>query len=200
MIQVEPVTLELNGVRLEPMAASHAADLALAALDGALWNIRVTSVPSPGDEGNYINSALEMREAGSRMPFVVRDLSRDEIIGTTSYHDIVPAVDRVEIGYTWYAKSCQRTHVNTTCKLMLMMHAFDTLSCKVVGFRTDNFNHASQRAIERLGAKRDGVIRHHALRRDGTVRDTVIYSITAGEWPEIRAHLRHKLTQQYGQS
>jgi RimJ/RimL family protein N-acetyltransferase len=200
MIQVEPVTLELNGVRLEPMAASHAADLARAAQDGALWNIRVTSVPSPGDEGNYVNSALEMREAGSRMPFVVRDLSQGEIIGTTSYHDIVPAVDRVEIGYTWYAKSYQRTHVNTTCKLMLMTHAFDTLSCKVVGFRTDNFNHASQRAIERLGAKRDGVIRHHALRRDGTVRDTVIYSITSGEWPEIRAHLRYKLTQRYGQS
>lgn len=199
MIQVEPVTLELNGVRLEPMAASHAADLALAASDGALWNIRVTSVPSPGDEGNYVNSALEMREAGSRMPFVVRDLARGEIIGSTSYHDIVPAVDRVEIGYTWYAKSYQRTHVNTTCKLMLMTHAFDTLSCKVVGFRTDNFNHASQKAIERLGAKRDGVIRHHALRRDGTVRDTVIYSITAGEWPEIRAHLKYKLAQQYGQ-
>jgi RimJ/RimL family protein N-acetyltransferase len=199
MIKVEPVTLELNGVRLEPMTAPHAADLALAAQDGALWNIRVTSVPGPGEEGAYVDMALGMREAGSRMPFVVRELSNGRIIGSTSYHDIMPGIDRVEIGYTWYAKSCQRTHVNTTCKLMLLTHAFDTLGCKVAGFRTDNFNHASQRAIERLGAKRDGVIRHHGLRRDGTVRDTVIYSITTGEWPEIRAHLRYKLAQQYGQ-
>lgn len=200
MIKVEPVTLELNGVRLEPLAAFHAADLARAAQDGALWNIRVTSVPAPGDESAYVNMALEMREAGSRMPFVVRELSNGQIIGSTSYHDIMPVIDRVEIGYTWYAKSYQRKHVNTTCKLMLLTHAFETLECKVVGFRTDNFNHASQRAIERLGAKRDGAIRHHGQRRDGTVRDTVIYSITAGEWPEINAHLRYKLSQQYGDS
>jgi RimJ/RimL family protein N-acetyltransferase len=195
MITVEPVTLALNGVQLEPMAASHAADLALAAQDGELWNIRVTSVPAPGEETAYVDTALQMREAGSRMPFVVRELTRGKIIGSTSYHDIMPAIDRVEIGYTWYAKSWQRTHVNTTCKLLLLQHAFESLECKVVGFRTDNFNHASQRAIERLGAKRDGVIRHHAPRRDGTVRDTVMYSIVAGEWPEIRTHLQYKLRQ-----
>lgn len=193
MIKIELIALELNGVRLEPMAVSHIGALAAAARDGQLWNIRVTSVPAPGDEAGYVNTALDMRDAGSRLPFVVRDLESDRIVGTTSYHDIVPAIDRVEIGYTWYAKSVQRSHVNTSCKLMLLTHAFDTLGCQVVGFRTDNFNHASQRAIERLGAKHDGVIRHHALRRDGTVRDTVMYSIVAGEWPEIRAHLRYQL-------
>lgn len=196
MIRVEPVTLELHGVRLEPLDASHAAGLALAARDGELWKLRITSVPNPGDETAYINTALEMRVAGSRLAFAVRELSSGKIIGSTSYHDIAPNIDRVEIGYTWYAKSWQRTHVNTVCKLMLLGHAFDTLGCKVVGFRTDNFNHASQRAIERLGAKRDGIIRHHALRRDGTVRDTVMYSILAGEWPEVRAQLLYRLAQQ----
>jgi len=193
MIEVEPVTLEYNGVRLEPMAAAHAPDLARAAADGELWKIRVTSAPAPGDAAAYIANALQMREAACRVPFVVRELGRGIIVGTTSYHDIVPAIDRVEIGYTWYAKSWQRTHVNTSCKRMLLAHAFDTLGCKVVGLRTDNFNQASQRAIERLGAKRDGVLRHHALRRDGTVRDTVVYSIMAGEWPEIRAQLEYRL-------
>jgi N-acetyltransferase len=195
MIKVDPVTLESNGVILEPMSVAHVPDLAAAARDGALWTIRVTSVPAPGDEASYVRTALEMREAGSRLPFVVRDVASGSVIGTTSYHDIMPAIDRVEIGYTWYAKSRQRSHVNTSCKLMLLRHAFDTLGCKVVGFRTDNFNHASQAAIERLGARRDGVIRHHAPRRDGTVRDTVMYSILAGEWPEIRAHLEYKLAQ-----
>lgn len=193
MITPQPVTLELNGIRLEPMAASHAAALRQAAADGELWKIRVTSVPAPGDEAGYVERALQMREAGSRLPFVVCDAASGRIIGSTSYHDIDAVVDRVEIGYTWYAKSVQRTHVNTSCKLALLGHAFDTLGCKVVGFRTDNFNHASQRAIERLGARRDGVIRHHALRRDGTVRDTVMYSIVAGEWPEVRAHLQYLL-------
>lgn len=193
MIRPEPTALELNGVRLEPMAAIHAADLARAAADGDLWNIRVTSVPAPGEEAAYVDSALSMLAAGSRLPFVVRDLRSGTIIGSTSYHDIVPAIDRVEIGYTWYGKSWQRTHVNTSCKLMLLRHAFETLGCRVVGFRTDNFNHASREAIARLGAKCDGVIRHHALRRDGTVRDTVMFSITAGEWPEIRAHLEYRL-------
>jgi RimJ/RimL family protein N-acetyltransferase len=193
MIRPQPVTLESNGLRLEPMAAAHAAELALAARDGELWKLRITSVPAPGEEQAYVDKALQMREAGSRLPFVVRELASGRLIGSTSYHDIVPEIDRVEIGYTWYAKSLQRTHVNTSCKLMLLAHAFDALGCKAVGFRTDNFNHASQRAIERLGAKRDGVIRHHAIRRDGTIRDTVMYSIVAGEWPEIRAHLLYLL-------
>jgi RimJ/RimL family protein N-acetyltransferase len=193
MITVLPVTLELNGVRLEPMTASHAADLATAAADGELWKIRVTSVPEPGAESAYIKTALDMREAGSRLAFVVRDLSNGKIIGSTSFHDIMPDIDRVEIGYTWYARSHQRSHVNTSCKLMLMTHAFETLGCKVVGLRTDGLNHASQAAIERLGAKRDGVIRHFGLRRDGTVRDTVLYSILASEWPGVKAGLQERL-------
>ena len=129
----------------------------------------------------------------SRLAWAVTEAASGRVLGTTSYHDILPGVDRVEIGYTWYRQSAQRSHVNTTCKLMLLAHAFDTLGCAVVGFRTDNFNHASQKAIERLGAKKDGVIRHHMMRRDGTVRDTVMYSIVRGEWPEIRAHLRYLL-------
>ena len=193
MIKVAALTLELNGVRLEPMTAAHAPELARAAQDGQLWNIRVTSVPAPGEEAAYVDTALQMRDAGSRMPFVVRELGNGTIIGSTSYHDIAAPIDRVEIGYTWYAKSWQRTHVNSTCKLLLLTHAFDTLGCKVVGLRTDNFNFASQRAIERLGAKRDGVLRHHALRRYGTVRDTWMYSITAGEWSEVRAQLQYRL-------
>jgi RimJ/RimL family protein N-acetyltransferase len=186
-----PVTLELNGVRLEPLGAQHADGLRAAARDGALWTLRVTSVPEPEQVDAYIATALEMRPG--RFAFAVIDIASGEVIGSTSYHDILPAVDRAEIGYTWYAKSRQRSHVNTSCKLMLLTHAFDTLGCAVVGFRTDNFNHASQAAIERLGAKKDGVLRHHALRRDGTVRDTVMYSIVRGEWPEVRAQLRYKL-------
>lgn len=195
MIKIAPVTLELNGVRLEPMTRAHAVNLAAAAADGALWNLRVTFAPRPDEAAAYVNQALEMQEAGTRLPFIVRELSGGKVIGTTSYLDIAPEVDRVEIGSTWYAQSWQRTHVNTSCKLMLLRHAFETLGCKLVAFRTDNFNFASQRAIERLGARHDGVIRRDRLRRDGTVRDTVIYSIAAGDWPEIEAHLRYKLAQ-----
>ena len=127
------------------------------------------------------------------LPWVVRELTHGMIVGATRYHDIAPALDRVEIGYTWYRRSVQRTHVNTTCKLLMMGHAFDALGCAVVGWRTDNYNFASQRAIERLGAKKDGVIRGHALRRDGTIRDTVMYSMRSGEWPEARAQLLYLL-------
>ena len=190
MIQVAPVTLEFNGVRLEPLALHHLDGLRAAAADGELWNLRVTSVPEPQDTEAYIRTALE---TPNRVAFAVVDVSSDTVMGTTSYHDIMPAIDRVEIGYTWYAKSRQRSHVNTSCKLLLLSHAFDTLGCAVVGLRTDNFNFASQAAIERLGAKKDGVIRHHAPRRDGTVRDTVIYSIVRGEWPEIKSHLHDRL-------
>ncbi len=153
----------------------------------------MTSVPEPDQTAAYIQTALDGLAAGHRVPFVVIDEASDKVIGSTSYHDIIAPVARLEIGFTWYAKTYQRTHVNTACKLMLMTHAFETLGAGVVGWRTDNFNHASQRAIERLGAKKDGVIRHHALRRDGTVRDTVMYSVIAGEWPEIRAHLLSQL-------
>lgn len=193
MQTVLPLSLELHGVRLEPLQTAHADALACAAADGALWQLRVTSVPAPGEEATYIDSALQMQASGSRLPFVVREVGSGTVIGSTSYHDILPAVERVEIGATWYAKSWQRSHVNTTCKLLLLTHAFETLGCAVVGFRTDNFNFASQNAIERLGAKHDGTIRHHVLRRDGTVRDTVMYSILAGEWPEIKAQLRDRL-------
>lgn len=191
MIRVEPVTLEFNGIRLEPLAPHHADGLRAAACDGQLWKLRVTSVPEPDDVAAYIGRALEMPD---RLAFAVVDVSSDAVVGTTSYHDILPQVDRVEIGWTWYAKSRQRSHVNTSCKLLLLSHAFDTLGCGVVGLRTDIFNHASQAAIERLGAQKDGVIRHNALRRDGTVRDTVMYSILRGEWPAIKAQLHYRLS------
>ena len=186
---IRPQVLRDRGVRIEPLSLEHEAGLRAAAADGQLWNIRVTSVPEPQDTRAYIETALKMRAEGSRLAFAVLDDTSGAVLGSTSYHDIAAAIRRVEIGYTWYRQSVQRTHVNTTCKLLMMGHAFDTLACAVVGWRTDNFNFASQRAIERLGAKKDGVIRHHALRRDGTVRDTVIYSMTAGEWPEAKAQL-----------
>ncbi|MFA9219285.1 MAG: GNAT family N-acetyltransferase [Sphingomonadaceae bacterium] len=188
---ITPLTLELNGVRLEPLAPRHADGLRAAAADGELWKLRVTSVPELHEVDAYIARAIEMRPA--RFAFAVIDVASGAVIGSTSYHDVVPTISRLEIGYTWYAKRCQRTHVNTTCKLLLLTHAFETLGAALVGLRTDNFNHASQAAIERLGAKRDGVLRHHALRRDGTVRDTVMYSITRGEWSEVKAHLLYKL-------
>jgi RimJ/RimL family protein N-acetyltransferase len=191
MIRVEALALEFNGVRLEPLSLAHADGLRAAAADGELWNLRVTSVPEPQAVEQYIAAALE---APGQVAFAVLDASTGAVIGSTSYHDIMPAIGRVEIGWTWYAKSRQRSHVNTSCKLLLLSHAFDTLGCAVVGLRTDNFNFASQAAIERLGAKKDGVIRHHRLRRDGSVRDTVMYSITRGEWPEIKTHLHYKLS------
>lgn len=190
---VKPLTLSCNGVRLEPLALAHADGLAAAAADGKLWRLRVTGVPAPGEEKAYIQTALDMQQAGARLPFAVVDETTNQILGTTSYHDIVPAIQRLEIGYTWYAQSVQRTHVNTSCKLMLMAHAFEVLHARVVGWRTDNFNFASQRAIERLGARKDGVLRGHQVRRDGTIRDTVMYSMTAGEWPEAKAQLLYRL-------
>jgi RimJ/RimL family protein N-acetyltransferase len=193
MLNVQPVTLTDGRVRLVPMSLEHVDALKAAAADGELWKLRVTSVPDPDDTRGYVERALAMREQGNRLPFVVVDLeNHDRIIGSTSYHDIVPAIDRLEIGWTWYAKSTQRSHVNTCAKLLLLVHAFETLNAKLVGWRTDNYNFASQQAIERLGARKDGVLRHHALRRDGTVRDTVMYSLTAGEWPEVKAHLLYQ--------
>lgn len=185
---VQPVTLRDRGLRLEPLALEHEAGLQAAAADGQLWTLRVTSVPEPQDTRAYIETALATRD---RFAFAVIDEATGTVLGTSSYHDILPAVKRVEIGYTWYRQSVQRSHVNTTCKLLLLGHAFDTLGCNVVGWRTDNYNFASQRAIERLGAHKDGVLRGHALRRDGTIRDTVMYSMRAGEWPEARAQLQY---------
>jgi RimJ/RimL family protein N-acetyltransferase len=188
------VVLEDGRVRLEPLGMQHLDGLRQAAADGELWNLRFTSVPEPDDTAGYIERALQHRAEGHRFAFAVIDLPGGRVIGSSSYHDIVPAIDRLEIGYTWYAASMQRSHVNSCAKLLLMTHAFETLGAKLVGWRTDNFNFASQRAIERLGARRDGVLRHHALRRDGTVRDTVMYSLAAGEWPEVKAHLQWQLT------
>jgi len=192
MLNVQPVTLTDGRIRLEPLRLDHVPAIRAAAADGALWNIRVTSVPEPENTQAYVELALKGQRDGNRLPFVVIDLAQDKLVGCTAYHDIVPAVDRLEIGWTWYAKSVQRTHINTCAKLLLLTHAFDTLHAKLVGWRTDNYNFASQKAIERLGARKDGVLRHHAVRRDGTVRDTVMYSVTAGEWPEIKAHLRYQ--------
>lgn len=183
---VQAVTLRDHGLRLEPLALEHEAGLQAAAADGQLWTLRVTSVPEPQDTRAYIETALDTRD---RFAFAVIDEATGTVLGTSSYHDILPAVKRVEIGYTWYRQSVQRSHVNTTCKLLLLGHAFGTLGCNVVGWRTDNYNFASQRAIERLGAHKDGVLRGHALRRDGTIRDTVMYSMRAGEWAEARAQL-----------
>ena len=195
MAFVEPVTLAARGIALIPLGLIHESGLRAAAADGELWNLRVTSVPEPDQTRAYIETALAMFEAGQRLAFAVIETATGTVLGCTSFHDIVPAVKRVEIGWTWYARRCQRTHVNTTCKLLLMAHAFETLGCAVIGWRTDNFNFASQAAIERLGAQKDGVIRGHALRRDGTIRDTVMYSMRAGEWPEAKAQLLYLLDQ-----
>ena len=193
MAFVEPITLSARGIALVPLTLNHESGLRAAAADGALWQLRVTSVPEPEQTRAYIETALAMREAGNRFTFAVLEAATGTVLGCTSYHDIVPAVKRVEIGWTWYARRCQRSHVNTTCKLLMLTHAFETLGCLVVGWRTDNFNFASQAAIERLGAQKDGIIRGHALRRDGTVRDTVMYSMRAGEWPEAKTQLVYLL-------
>ena len=195
MIKPQPVTLEGNGVRLEPLNASHREGLAAAAGDGKLWELWFTSVPEPEQTAAYIASALKGQSEGHMLPWAVRDLESQAVVGSTRYHDIVAAADRVEIGWTWYAQRVQRSHVNTACKLLLFGHAFEALGCKVVGLRTDNFNFRSQRAIEALGAKKDGVIRHHWPRRDGTVRDSVLYSVLWTEWPDVKRHLQLRMRQ-----
>jgi RimJ/RimL family protein N-acetyltransferase len=193
MIHPHPTTLESGGIRLEPLTADHHDGLEAAAADGTLWELWFTSVPAPGATKAYIADALQGQRDGHMLPWAVRDLASNTIVGTTRYHDIVATIDRVEIGYTWYATSRQRSNVNTTCKLLLLTHAFESLGCKVVGLRTDNFNFRSQRAIEGLGAKKDGVLRHHAARKDGTVRDSVMYSILLSEWRDVRRHLELRL-------
>ena len=193
MIAPKPITLELNGIRLEPLGPEHHDGLTAAAADGELWKLWFTSVPNAAGTEGYIAAALKGQQDGHMLPWAVRDLSDGAIVGTTRYHDMVPAIDRVEIGYTWYAARCQKTHVNTTCKLLLLSHGFDTLGCKVIGLRTDNFNFVSQRAIEGIGAKKDGVLRHHQARADGTVRDSVLYSILATEWLDVKRHLELRL-------
>ena len=193
MISPRPTVLERGSIRLEPMSAAHVPGLREAARDGALWELWFTVVPPPDETEAYVTAALQGLEDGHMLPWVVRDLESGAVIGSTRYHDIVADIDRVEIGYTWYAQSRQRSHVNTTCKLMLLEHAFEALGCKVVGLRTDNFNFRSQKAIEGLGAKKDGVIRHHKARPDGTVRDTHMYSIILSEWRDVKRHLELRL-------
>ena len=193
MIIPSPIQLEGNGIRLEPLGPEHEHDLAAVAADGELWKLWFTSVPETPVVGRYIADALAGQAAGTMLPWAARDLATGDIAGTTRYHDIVVPIDRVEIGWTWYGTRWQRSHVNTATKLLLLSHAFDTLGCAVVGFRTDNFNFRSQRAIEALGAKRDGVLRHHQARRDGTARDSYMYSILANEWPDVKRHLALRL-------
>jgi len=193
VINVSPVTLEDRGIRLEPLELGHADDLIAAASDGRLWELWFTSVPEPDQVRRYISEAQAGQAAGHMLPWAVRELTEGRVIGTTRYHDIVAAIDRVEIGYTWYAASWQRTHVNSACKLLLLAHAFETAGCQVVALRTDRFNFRSQQAIERLGAKKDGIIRHHSMRKDGSARDSVMYSILVHEWPEVRRHLEARL-------
>ena len=180
-------------MRLEPLELRHERELAAAAADGALWELWFTVVPAPAETRTYIETALTGQRDGRMLPWAVRNLATGAIVGSTRFHDIAAHIDRVEIGYTWYAKSWQRSHVNTTCKLLLLTHAFETVGCKVVALRTDKFNFASQRAIEALGAKKDGVIRHFGTRRDGSARDVVMYSIIASEWPEVKLHLERRL-------
>ena len=193
MITIQPALLEGHGIRLEPLTEEHQEALAAAVLDGRLWELWFTAIPAPDKMRTYLADALKGQREGHMLPWAVRDLASGAVIGSTRYHDIVPAIDRVEIGYTWYTQKHQRTHVNTTCKLLLLGHAFDTLGCKVVGLRTDSFNFRSQRAIEALGTKKDGVLRHFGVRADGTARDLVIYSILSSEWPDVRRHLELRL-------
>ena len=182
--------LSSNGIILKPLTLNHAADLAEACQDGELWKINETSVPEPDKVIDYINTAHSMPD---RQAFVVIDEITSKAIGTTSFHDILPFAKRLEIGYTWYAKSYWRTHVNTTCKLMLLTYIFETLEYQTVGWRTDIGNHRSQRAIERLGAKKDGVIRGNRVCRDGIISDTIMYSLAKSEWSKVKTELTKKL-------
>ncbi len=185
--------MEGRGIRLEPLSQDHGGGLALAAKDGDLFELWYTFVPEPEEVGAYVDEALAGQKQGHMLPWAIRELSSGAVVGSTRYHDIAAPIDRVEIGYTWYAKRWQRSHVNSTCKLLLLEHAFDELGCQLVGLRTDNFNFGSQRSIEALGAKRDGVLRHHQARADGSVRDSVMYSILVTEWADVRKHLEFRL-------
>jgi len=190
---VEPVTLRGRSATLEPLERAHAPALSRAAADGDLWRLWYTSVAPPDRMDEYVDAALDMRERQDAMPFVVRENTSDDIVGCTRYFNVDAKNRRLEIGATWYAKRVQRTPVNTECKLLLLTHAFESLQCIAVEFRTHWFNHASRAAILRLGAKQDGVLRNHQLMPDGSKRDTVVFSILDSEWPAVRQHLRFQL-------
>jgi N-acetyltransferase len=190
---VAPLTLSGRHVRLEPLAPEHAEALAAAAADGELWRLWYTGVPAPGATSAWVAAALAMRERQGALPFVVREQAGGAIIGSTRYFNVETAHRRLEIGHTWYAKRVQRTAVNTECKLLLLTHAFETLRCIAVEFRTGFFNFASRAAIARLGARQDGILRNHQILPDGTLRDTVVFSVIAGEWPAVKRHLVFEL-------
>ncbi len=185
----EPIVLQGDVVRLEPLTPDHAAGLAEATRDGELWNLWVTAVPSPEAIPAWIDTALALQRAGRALPFVVRRLRDERIVGSTRYMNIEEQQRRLEIGTTWYARSVQRSALNTECKKLLLKHAFESLGCLAVEFRTHWFNHASREAIARLGAKQDGVLRNHQRLPDGSLRDTVVFSIIDSEWPAVRRHL-----------
>ena len=190
----QPLVLEGEHVRLEPLEPGHAAGLAEATRDGELWNLWVTAVPSPDALPGWIDTALAQQRAGRALPFAVRRLRDGRLVGSTRYMNIEEQHRRLEIGTTWYARSVQRTGLNTECKTLLLRHAFEALGCIAVEFRTHWFNHASREAIARLGAKQDGVLRNHQRLPDGSLRDTVVFSITDTEWPAVRRHLSVRQT------
>ena len=185
----QPVTLRSQRVNLEPLDRRHCDDLVEAVKDGALWTLWYTSVPPPEGMQAEIERRLALHAAGSMLPFAVIDNTTERAVGMTTYMNVDAIHRRVEVGSTWYRKSVQRTALNTQCKLMLLTHAFETLDCIAVEFRTHAFNHQSRKAIERLGAKLDGVLRNHQIASNGTLRDTYVYSIIASEWPTVKANL-----------
>jgi len=190
---VEPVTLAGRHATLEPLARTHEAAVRAAASDGELWRLWYTGVPAPDKVAGWIDAALAMRESLGAMPFVIRDNASGEIVGATRYFNVEAAHRRLEIGHTWHAKRVQRTGINTECKLLLLAHAFETLSCIAVEFRTNFFNFQSRQAIARLGAKQDGILRNHQLTPDGILRDTVVFSIIDSEWPAVKRNLQFLL-------
>ena len=193
MPSLAPASLQDNHVLLEPLALNHAPELEAAAADGELWNLWFTSAPAPGQARSYIEKALDGLAANTMLPFAVREKTSGEIVGTTRFYEFDPALPRIAIGYTWYAKRWQKSHLNTACKRLLLKHAFEALDCVAVEFHTDGRNLDSQRAIERLGTRRDGMLRAHKRRPDGTLRDTVCYSIIASEWPDVQRWLDLRL-------
>jgi RimJ/RimL family protein N-acetyltransferase len=189
----QDVTLTGETVRLEPLSSKHADDLRLAAADGELWKLWFTGVPRPEEIDAEIERRLALRESGSMLPFAAVELASGEAVGMTTYMNIDSVTKRVEIGSTWYRKRVQKTQLNTECKLLLLTHAFEALGCVAVEFRTSSFNLDSRRAIERLGAKLDGILRSHIYHANGTLRDTCVYSIIAAEWPPVKANLEYRL-------
>ena len=188
-----PITLTGTHVRLEPLTIEHHDDLVEAVRDGELWKLWYTFIPEPERMREEIQRRLERQTSGSMLPFAIVELSSGKAVGMTTYMDIDAANRRLEIGSTWYRERVQRTALNTECKFLLLRHAFEELNCVAVEFRTHFMNHRSRRAIERIGAKLDGILRNHRFQPNGTLRDTCVYSIISGEWPTVRAHLIHQM-------